>query len=59
MKKPEAVKNLNMQNIQYDLANALLIPPHAARKIDNSSILFLPNLSTVLDITAPKPIPIW
>ena len=59
MNKPEAVKNLNVQNVQYDVANALPSPPHAARNIDNSSILFLPNLSTVLEITAPKPIPIW
>ena len=59
MNRPEAVKNLNVQNVQYDVANALPSPPLAARKIDKSSILFLPNLSTVLEITAPNPIPIW
>ena len=58
MLKPEAVKNLNVQNVQYDVAKALPSPPQAARKIDKRSMLFLPNLSTVPEITAPKLSPV-
>ena len=56
--QPDAVKNLNVQNVQYDVAKALPSPQPPARKIDKRSMLFLPSLSMKPEITQPKLSPV-